>query len=78
MHLSNLLIQSISDHRFQNVKVDLVQNFPDSRKKFICKPELYSLEAIFKMSKQANKQTSKQANKQTSKQDQMKRSQSGE
>jgi hypothetical protein len=32
--------------------VDFVQNFSDSRKKAICRPELLSLEVLFKMPKQ--------------------------
>jgi hypothetical protein len=51
MHQSNLLIHSLPEHRFQSVNADFGQKFSDSRKKFICRPELLSLEAVFEMSK---------------------------
>jgi hypothetical protein len=48
-----------------SVNVDFVQNVSDSRKKLICKPELQSLEAIFEMLKQENKNTRTQEHKNT-------------
>jgi hypothetical protein len=39
-----MLIHSLSENRFQNVSAEFVQNFTDSRKKFICRPELLSLD----------------------------------
>jgi hypothetical protein len=52
MHRSNLLIHSLQENRFQSVNADFVQGFSDSRRKFICRPELLSLEAVFEMPKQ--------------------------
>jgi hypothetical protein len=51
----NASIQSVDpfpENRFQSLNADFVQNFSDFRKKFICRPELLSLEAIFEMPKQ--------------------------
>jgi hypothetical protein len=52
MHRSNLLIHSLTESRFQTIRADLHPNFSDSRKKFICKRELLSLEAVFAMPNQ--------------------------
>jgi hypothetical protein len=43
----NALVQSVDslpENRFQNLNADFVQNFSDSRKKFICRPELLFLD----------------------------------
>jgi hypothetical protein len=68
----NIAIQSVDPlpkNRFHSVNADFVQNFSDSGKKFICRSELLSLDAIFEMSKQENKKTRKQENKKTRKQE---------
>jgi hypothetical protein len=52
MHRSNLLIHSFPENRFQSLSADFVQNFSDSQKKVICRPELLSLEAVFEIPKQ--------------------------
>jgi predicted nucleic-acid-binding protein len=62
MHRSNLLIYSLPENRLQSVTADFIQNFSDSRKKFICKRELLSVEAVFEMLKQQNKKSSEEAN----------------
>jgi hypothetical protein len=46
------LIHSLPENRFQSVNADFVQIFSDSGKKFIYRPELLSLEAVFEMFKQ--------------------------
>jgi hypothetical protein len=56
----NTLVQSIDqlpENGFQSVNADFVQNFLDSRKKFICRPELLSLEVAFEMPKQNKKKS---------------------
>jgi hypothetical protein len=49
------LIQSVDplpENLFESVSADFVQTISDSRKKFIYRPELLSLEAVFEMPKQ--------------------------
>jgi hypothetical protein len=60
----NASVQSLdplSENCFQSVNPDFVQNFSDSRKKFICRPELLSLEEVFEMPEQENKKKSEEA-----------------
>jgi hypothetical protein len=52
MHRSILFIHSLPENRVQSANADFVQNFSDSRKKFIRRTELLSLEAAFEMPKQ--------------------------
>jgi hypothetical protein len=49
------MVQSVDpfpENGFQNVKADFVQKFSHSRKKFICRPNLLSLDTVFEMPKQ--------------------------
>jgi hypothetical protein len=43
---------SLPQNRFQSVKANFLHTFSDSRKKFICRPELLSLKAAYEMPKQ--------------------------
>jgi hypothetical protein len=56
-------IQSVDpfqENRFQSVNADFVQKFSYSRKKFICTPELLSLEAVFEMPKKETRKNQKE------------------
>jgi hypothetical protein len=48
-------VDPLPENRLQSVNADFVQNFSDSRKKLICKPELLSSGAVFEMPKQKTK-----------------------
>jgi hypothetical protein len=45
-------VDPLPENSFQSVKADFVQNFSDFRKKFICRPELLSLEIVLEMLEQ--------------------------
>jgi hypothetical protein len=56
-------IQSVDPlpvNSFQSINTDFVQNFSDSRKKFICRPELLALEAVFEMPKQGTRKSQRE------------------
>jgi hypothetical protein len=60
---SNPSVQSVdpfSETRFEHVSADSVQNSSDSRKKFICRPELLSLLAVFEMPKQETRKSQRE------------------
>jgi hypothetical protein len=47
-------VDPLAEDCFQSVNADFLQNVSDSRKNFICRPELLSLDAVFEMPKQEN------------------------
>jgi hypothetical protein len=53
-------VDPLPENCFQSVSADFVGDFADSRKKFIWKPELLSLEAIFEMLKSENKKSQRE------------------
>jgi hypothetical protein len=59
----NASVQSVgplAENRFQSVNADFVQKFSDSRKKFIGRLELLSLEVVFEKPKQETRKRRKE------------------
>jgi hypothetical protein len=53
-------VDPLPENRFQSANADFVQNLSDSRKKFISRPKLLSLDVVFDMPKQETTQSQKE------------------